>query len=107
KLTTTAISEAVAQTGMRAWLEHEEPVGAAPSAATRRVFVVLSGVLTGAGMALELAGVDRRAAVAAFALAIASGGFYSVRRAPPAARAAALGLSVPLLGAAPGAPARR
>src|SRR3954470_23462405 len=59
KLTTSAIAEAVAQTGMRAWLEHEEPIGTAPSAATRRAFVVVSGVLTGAGMALELAGVDR------------------------------------------------
>src|SRR3954469_23111397 len=74
KLTTTAIAEAVAQTGMRAWLEHEEPIGAAPSAATRRALVVLSGVLTGAGMVLELAGADRRVAVAVFALAILSGG---------------------------------
>ncbi len=37
KLTTAAIAEAVAQTGMRAWLEHEEPrpsgrVGAGASA---------------------------------------------------------------------------
>src|SRR5262249_32503280 len=103
KLTTTAISEAVAQTGMRAWLEHEEPVGAAPSPATRRVFVVLSGVLTGAGMALELAGVDRRAAVAAFALAIASGGFYVVRRALHAARSLALDINVLMLVAVAGA----
>src|ERR1044072_2486909 len=51
KLTTAAIAEAVAQTGMRAWLEHEEPVGTAPSAATRRALVVLSGVLYDAGMA--------------------------------------------------------
>src|SRR5580765_3046830 len=60
KLSTAAIAEAVAQTGMRAWLEHDEPVGAAPSAATRRAFVVVSGLLTAAGMALEFAGVDRR-----------------------------------------------
>src|ERR1044072_8375579 len=43
KLTTSAIAEAVAQTGMRAWLEHEKPVGTAPSAATRRVPVGASG----------------------------------------------------------------
>src|SRR5436190_2713538 len=103
KLTTSAISEAVAQTGMRAWLEHDEPVGAAPSAATRRVFVVSSGVLTGAGMALEFAGVDRRLLVAVFALAIASGGLYVVRRALHAARSLALDINVLMLVAVAGA----
>src|SRR5262245_42470908 len=103
KLSTGAIAEAVAQTGMRAWLEHEEPVGTAPSAATRRVFVVLSGVLTGAGMALEFAGVDRRAAIAVFALAIASGGVYVVRRALHAARSLALDINVLMLVAVAGA----
>ena len=103
KLSTGAIAEAVAQTGMRAWLEHEEPVGTAPSAATRRLFVVLSGALTGAGMALELAGVDRRVAIAAFVLAIASGGFYVVRRALHAARSLALDINVLMLVAVGGA----
>src|SRR3954468_14818224 len=103
KLTTSAIAEAVAQTGMRAWLEHEEPVGAAPSAATRRVFVVLSGLLAGTGMALELAQVDRRIAVAVFAAAIASGGFYIVRRAMHAARSLALDINVLMLVAVAGA----
>src|SRR3954469_19124809 len=103
KLTTSAIAEAVAQTGMRAWLEHDEPVGVAPSAATRRVFVVLSGVLTGAGMALELAGVDRGLTVAVFVLAIASGGLYVVRRALHAARSLALDINVLMLVAVAGA----
>src|SRR3954463_1054945 len=70
KLTTSAIAEAVAQTGMRAGLEHEQPIGTAPSAATRRVFVVVSGLLSSAGMALELAGVDHRVTTGVFALAI-------------------------------------
>ena len=43
KLNTSTIAEAVAQTGMRAWLEHEQPTGVAPSAATRRVYVATSG----------------------------------------------------------------
>ncbi len=103
KLNTTAIAEAVAQTGMRAWLEHEEPKGPAPSAATRRVFVILSGVLVGAGMLLEFAGMDRRAIVAAYALAIASGGVYSVRRALHAARSLALDINVLMLVAVTGA----
>ena len=97
KLTTAAIAEAVAQTGMRAWLEHEEPVGAAPSAATRRVLVVLSGALTGVGMVLEFAGADRRVAIAVFALAILSGGVYVVRRALHAARSLALDINVLML----------
>ena len=103
KLNTSAIAEAVAQTGMRAWLEHDEPIGPAPSAATRRLFVVMSGVLVTAGMALEFAGVDRRVAVAAYVLAIASGGLYSVRRALHAARSLALDINVLMLVAVAGA----
>ena len=103
RLNTSAIAEAVAQTGMRAWLEHEQPIGPAPSAATRRLFVVLSGILVGAGMALEFAAVDRRAVIAAYILAIASGGFYSVRRALHAARSLALDINVLMLVAVAGA----
>jgi Zn2+/Cd2+-exporting ATPase len=103
KLNTSTIAEAVAQTGMRAWLEHEQPVGPSPSAATRRLFVILSGVFVGTGMALEFAGIDRRAAMTAYAAAIASGGFYSVRRALHAARSLALDINVLMLVAVAGA----
>jgi len=103
RLNTSAISEAVAQTGMRAWLEHDEPVGPAPSAATRRVFVIASGILVAAGMALEFLHVDRRAVVAVYVLAIASGGVYSVRRALHAARSLALDINVLMLVAVAGA----
>src|SRR4051794_2008578 len=103
RLTTASIAEAVAQTGMRAWLEHEEPIGAAASADTRRTLVVVSGVLTAAGMALELAGADRRIAVVAFTLAILSGGVYVARRALHAARSLALDINVLMLVAVGGA----
>ena len=103
KLNTSAIAEAVAQTGMRAWLEHEQPVGAAPSAATRRLLVTVSGVLLGIGMALELTAIDRRVIVGAYAIAIASGGLYSVRRALHAARSLALDINVLMLVAVAGA----
>ena len=43
---------------------------------TRRLLVVLSGLLVGLGMAFEFTGIDRRAVVAAYGLAIASGGVY-------------------------------
>ena len=103
KLTASTIAEAVAQTGMRAWLEHERPAGPAPSAATRRLFVVASGILTGAGLALEYAGVDHRAVVATYVLAIASGGVYTGRRAMHAARSLALDINVLMLVAVCGA----
>jgi Cd2+/Zn2+-exporting ATPase len=103
KLSTSTIADAVAQTGMRAWLEHEAPVGTAPSAATRRAFVVASGVLVAAGMSLELAGVDRRVVISAYALAISSGGLYIVRRAIHAARSLALDINVLMLVAVCGA----
>jgi Zn2+/Cd2+-exporting ATPase len=103
KLSASAIAEAVAQTGMRAWLEHEQPAGPAPSAATRRLFVVASGLLAGAGMALEYAAVDHRAAIATYTLSIASGGVYSVRRAMHAARSLSLDINVLMLVAVCGA----
>jgi len=103
RLNTSAIAEAVAQTGMRAWLEHEQPVGSSASPATRRLLVVVSGILVGVGIALELGGFDRRAAVAAYALAIASGGTYVGRRALHAARSFALDINVLMLVAVAGA----
>jgi Cd2+/Zn2+-exporting ATPase len=103
KLTTSSIAEAVAQTGMRAWLEHEEPSVGMASAATRRLLVVVSGVAAAIGMLLEAAGVDRRIAIAAYAVAIASGGVYSIRRAVHAARSLALDINVLMLVAVAGA----
>lgn len=54
RLSASGIAEAVAQTGMRAWLEHEQPVE--PAGADRRVQLVIgSGVFLGLGLLLELA----------------------------------------------------
>jgi Cd2+/Zn2+-exporting ATPase len=103
KLSTSAIAEAVAQTGMRAWLEHDQPAGPAPSAATRRLFVAASGVAIAIGMVLQLAHVDDRLTIAAYVVAIASGGVYSVRRAFHAARSLALDINVLMLIAVCGA----
>ena len=103
KLNTSTIAEAVAQTGMRAWLEHEQPTGVAPSAATRRLYVALAGVLVAIGMVLEYFAVDRRLVLTAYAAAIASGGIYSGRRALHAARSLALDINVLMLVAVAGA----
>jgi Cd2+/Zn2+-exporting ATPase len=103
KLSTSAIAEAVAQTGMRAWLEHEQPLGRAPTAATRLTFVLLSGLAVGLGMLLELWGVHGPMVVTLYAAAIASGGVYSLRRAIHAARSLALDINVLMLVAVCGA----
>ena len=62
-----------------------------------------SGILIAAGMALEYFKADHRAVVAAYALAIASGGVYSGRRALHAARSLALDINVLMLVAVCGA----
>jgi Cd2+/Zn2+-exporting ATPase len=103
KLNTSTIAEAVAQTGMRAWLEHEQPTGVAPSAATRRLYVALAGVFVAIGMVLEYVAVDRRVVITAYAAAIAGGGIYSGRRALHAARSLALDINVLMLVAVAGA----
>ncbi len=59
KLSTSFIVEAVAQTGMRAWLEHEQPGRAHGCGDRRQALVVVSGVSLAAGMA---AAVVRRSA---------------------------------------------
>ena len=49
KLSTGSIAEAVAQTGMRAWLEHEEPAPAPASAGSRFQLLTFSGLAFAAG----------------------------------------------------------
>src|SRR5512147_1777246 len=53
RLSASNIAEAVAQTGMRAWLEHEEPAPVAASAAIRLRLVVASGAAFAVGFTLE------------------------------------------------------
>jgi Cd2+/Zn2+-exporting ATPase len=56
KISTTAIADAVADTGMRAWLDHEEPVvGSDPQVRLHRMLVWTSGVTLAIGTALQLA----------------------------------------------------
>ncbi len=81
-VTTGAIADAVGETGMKAWLEHERPIepvasgdGAWPLAA--------AGVLVAAGIGLQWLAPDRRFAWPAFAVAV----LLSARE--PAARALA------------------
>src|SRR2546421_5490197 len=60
KLSTSTIADAVADTGMRAWLEHEEPVGVEPQVRTRQALVGVAGALLAAGVLADAAGAPGR-----------------------------------------------
>jgi Cd2+/Zn2+-exporting ATPase len=79
RLSASAIVGAVADTGMRAWLEHEEPRGAGATD-RRRGLLIASGVALAGSLAAAAAGLTAVAAPAA-ALAILTGGALSARRA--------------------------
>src|SRR5436853_4082939 len=57
KLSASAIAGAVADTGMRAWLEHEEPVATSErSQRTRQALVATSGAALAIGLAIDAVG---------------------------------------------------
>src|SRR5262245_482041 len=63
RLSASAIVDAVAQTGMRAWLEHEQPRGApTETMGRRRLLVAISGAFMAGAFLAEMAGVDESAA---------------------------------------------
>jgi Cd2+/Zn2+-exporting ATPase len=104
RLTTSQIADAVAETGMRAWLEHEEREPAATRTATaRQIFVIVSGAATGIGLALGSLASSPLPSTLAFAVAIASAGVYTSRRAWSAAKARSLDINVLMLLAVAGA----
>jgi Cd2+/Zn2+-exporting ATPase len=103
KLSTSAIVEAVAQTGMRAWLEHEAPVGHTAAATARQALVITSGVALAAGLLLEFLGAARPLALVAYVISIATGGIYTARRAWAATRVMSLDINVLMLVAVIGA----
>jgi Cd2+/Zn2+-exporting ATPase len=104
RLSASAIAGAVADAGMRAWLEHEEPLTVPDAAARRRLLILgTSGVALLAGMALEWAGAAAWLARGVLALAIMAGASLTVRRAMAALRVRALDINVLMLVAAVGA----
>ena len=80
KLTTSRIAEAVAQTGMRAWLEHEEARPAVESVWRERL-VALSGVSLALGLALQVAGFSGLWTWLPFATAVLLAGSQTAKRA--------------------------
>jgi len=104
KLSASAIAGAVADAGMRAWLEHEEPLTVPDAAARQRLLVLcISGVALLAGIALQWAGAAVWLERAVLAIAIMAGASLTMRRATAALRVRALDIHVLMLVAAAGA----
>jgi Cd2+/Zn2+-exporting ATPase len=103
KLSAAAIAGAVADTGMRAWLEHEEPLAVGERSLKRRQLAVLAaGVALGAGLAADALGGGALAPwlfVASFAIALP----ITARRAWSALRVRSLDINVLMVIAASGA----
>lgn len=103
-LSASNIAEAVAQTGMRAWLEHEEPAPVAASSTSRLQLVAASGVAFAAGFLLEHAfGNPGGLAWGAYLAAVLLGGVYTARRAAVSVKAGVLDINVLMVVAVLGA----
>jgi Cd2+/Zn2+-exporting ATPase len=102
KLTTSRIAEAVAQTGMRAWLEHEEPRPAKASLWRQRL-VALSGICLAGGLLLQLNGSAPALWLVLDATAIALAGTQTARRAWTSLIAGRLDIHVLMMVAVAGA----
>ena len=100
KISADAIAEAVAQTGMRAWLEHEQPAPARTG--WRRSLVAGSGILLLVGLGLQLAG-NVVPAWPVLALSVVLGGVPTARRAIASVQARHLDIHVLMVVAVIGA----
>jgi Cd2+/Zn2+-exporting ATPase len=103
RLSDDTIRHAVAETGMRAWLEHEEPKASLSGSASRSALAIASGIALAAGFLVRLAPIDPRWSLLPFAAAVLTGGLYTARRAVSAARAFSLDINVLMLVAVAGA----
>jgi Cd2+/Zn2+-exporting ATPase len=102
KLTTAEMVDAVGQTGMRMWLEHEEPRASAPDVRARFWLTVVSGVALTAGLVATALGQPLAAALCFVAGALV-GGIYPARRAVTALRTRTVDINVLMVIAVAGA----
>src|SRR6266550_1204475 len=93
KLTTSAMVDAVGETGMRMWLEHEEPLVGGAALEWRWKLVVACGALLGAAAVLDGFGLDG-VALPLYLAGSAAGIVYPLRRAVTAARSHILDINV-------------
>ena len=103
KLSTGSIAEAVAQTGMRAWLEHEEPTSVAASTGSRLKLLVFSGLAFAIGLAATALQAPQPWLWIPFTVSIALGGVFTARRAVTSIRSAHLDINVLMVIAVAGA----
>jgi Cd2+/Zn2+-exporting ATPase len=104
KLSASSITAAVADAGMRAWLEHEEPVASGDRGGRlRSVLLWVAGAALLAGLALPFINPVPLGATALFALSVAAGVPLTARKAWHAAKLRALDINVLMLIAAAGA----
>jgi Cd2+/Zn2+-exporting ATPase len=103
KLTTSRIAEAVAQTGMRAWLEHEEPVVPAGPLRNRQILVFASGAAIALAGATRLSGLADWIQILLLGIATVTGAWTVVPRAFAALRSRVLDMNVLMLVAVIGA----
>ena len=101
-LTAAAIVDAVGQTGMRMWLEHDEPADGGAGIEWRWRLMVGCAVAIGAGLGLQAAGRALDAAVC-FTIAAVVGGSYPARRAAVAVRSRTLDINTLMVVAVSGA----
>src|SRR2546423_2881793 len=87
KLTAAAIADAVADTGMRAWLEHEEPVGTGEGQnGLRQMLVWTSAMALGLGLAADAAHLPAAAGIGWFIVSLAAGCGVTPRKTVAAVR---------------------
>jgi Cd2+/Zn2+-exporting ATPase len=102
KLTTADMVDAVGQTGMRMWLEHEEPRASAPDVRARFWLTVGAGVALVAGLAISA--LERPLAAAlCFVAGALVGGIYPARRAVTALRTRTVDINLLMVIAVAGA----
>lgn len=93
KVTTAAMVDAVGQTGMRMWLEHDEPRGSDASIHSRLYLMAASGLALAVG-ALASTVAAPRAAAALYLVATAAGAVFPIRRAATALRTRTIDINV-------------
>jgi Cd2+/Zn2+-exporting ATPase len=104
KLSATAIAEAVADAGMRAWLEHEEPIVMADGAARRRwILLAAAAVAFATALAIDMVVKTPWLTRALYGVAMVASVSITARRAWSAVRARSLDINVLMLIAASGA----
>jgi Zn2+/Cd2+-exporting ATPase len=102
KLTTSTLVDAIGDTGMRMWLEHEEPLAREGAASWRARLVIASGATLGAGLVFAWRDYSTTAAVLCLLSAVA-GGIYPARRAVSAVRSRTVDINVLMVIAVAGA----